>query len=616
MFLLVNIKTKEKIFLEGSTNYIGTYSNANIKIKFTSDLMILLQEEREKIVLIKKLGNILVNNKPILRKILEDGDQIVIGNENYLFMVEENLEQIKTNVSPPFLFLEGDTDQESQNFIKSLMALNNFSQKISSILDFGTLLNVVIELAISIIKTEKGFILLYDNNLENLTIKSTINLEKEIGEETRLEQIISSKVIESLKTEKSIIINNISLNEYPTIKNVIVARLKTHNSIIGYICLINKINHENISTKNSFSNHDKYLIESLSTQAAICIDNAHLYEKIKTETDLRNNLLRYLPRDIVSKVMDSKINLSLIGEMQECSILFADICGFTSISEKLNPKEIVKLLNSYLTIMTKVIFSFNGSVDKFIGDGLMAVFGAPITNPNHALEATMAAVEMKNELESLKEKFFVEFGIKDFTIRIGINTGVAVYGNVGSPQRMDFTVIGDCVNVASRMEKSAPSGGILISQNTYNKVKEYVNAKECQAIIFKGKKEPIKVYEVLDQEKISIIDSSIDNSVRMYSRIQLKTFVSIIKGNFRSNGLIRDISTGGVSIGTVGSYNPGDIVTMTFKLNNNITFRNIKGIVKHIERSMFEAITMGVEFVDFSDERLKELVDFIDAETK
>ncbi|MBC7475496.1 MAG: PilZ domain-containing protein, partial [Candidatus Sericytochromatia bacterium] len=103
---------------------------------------------------------------------------------------------------------------------------------------------------------------------------------------------------------------------------------------------------------------------------------------------------------------------------------------------------------------------------------------------------------------------------------------------------------------------------------------------------------------------------------RMYSRIQLKTFVSIIKGNFRSNGLIRDISTGGVSIGTVGSYNPGDIVVMTFKLNNNITFRNIKGIVKHIERSMFEAITMGVEFVDFSDERLKELVDFIDAETK
>ena len=135
-------------------------------------------------------------------------------------------------------------------------------------------------------------------------------------------------------------------------------------------------------------------------------------------------------------------------------------------------------------------------------------------------------------------------------------------------------------------------------------------------ILFKGKKDLIKVYEVLEQEKVSAIESSNGNSVRMYSRVQLKTFVSIVKGNFRSNGLIRDISIGGVSIGTVGSYNPDDIIVMTFKLNNNITFRNIKGIVKHIEKSMFEAKTMGVEFIDFEEDRLKELVDFIDAENK
>ena len=102
----------------------------------------------------------------------------------------------------------------------------------------------------------------------------------------------------------------------------------------------------------------------------------------------------------------------------------------------------------------------------------------------------------------------------------------------------------------------------------------------------------------------------------MYSRVKAKTFVSITKGTFRTNGLIKDISIGGLSIGTVGSYNPDEIITMNFKLSNNIAFRNIKGIVKHVEKSMFEAITMGVEFIDFPEDKSKELIEYIDSEIK
>lgn len=607
MFLLINTKTKEKIILDKQIS-IGTLANADIKTQFPSDLMSILKPENDTVSAIKKTGVLTVNNKPVITsKILQDGDQVCIGYERFLFLIEENADKLNTNVLPPYLFIEGENDNE--DFIKSLIALNTFSQKVSLILDFSTLLNVITELSVSILKAEKGFLLLCDPNTNVTSIKAAINLEKELENTEKFEKNISKKVLSSFKHEKVIIINKPDMIEFKSINSILAGVMKARNNTIGYLCLVNKE-----KQLKEFTEKDKYILQSLATQAAISIDNANLYEKVKTETDLRNHLQRYLPRNTVSKIMDSKINISLVGELQECSILFADICGFTTISESINPQETVKLLNHYLTSMTKVIFSFNGSVDKFIGDGIMAVFGAPVSNPNHALEATLAAVEMKNQIENLKEKFISEFGIKDFNIRIGINTGSAIYGNVGSPQRMDFTVVGDTVNIAARMEQSAPPGSILISKNTYDKVGEYINAKEWEPISVKGRKGQIKVYEVLELEKVST--GATENSVRMYARVQAKTFVSIMKGTFRTNGLIRDISMGGLSIGTVGNYTPDEIIMMTFKLSNNATFRNVKGIVKHIEKSMFEAITMGVEFVDFPEDKSKELIEYIEAELK
>lgn len=604
MFLLINTKTKEKILLDKEI-YIGNFTNSNVKIQFPSDVMSIFIPKENSFQVVKKVGNLTINTKPVLNKILEDGDQINIGYERYLFLIEESAEKFNTNVLAPYLFIEGDENQEE--FIKNLISINTFAQKVSLVLDYITLLNAVTELSMSILNVEKGFLLLPDPNTNNYSVKSAINLEKELENPEKFDKIISQKVLSSFKSEKVIIIDKPDTIEFKFINSIMVGSLKARNNTIGYLCLINKD-----KKLGSFNERDKYILQTLCTQAAISIDNANLYEKVKNEADLRNNLQRYLPRNTVSKILDSEINLSLVGELQECSILFADICGFTSMSENIKPQETVKLLNQYLTNMTKVIFSFNGSVDKFIGDGIMAVFGAPLTNPNHALEATLAAVEMKNEVENIKAKFTEEFGIKDFNIRIAINSGQAIYGNVGSPQRMDFTVIGDTVNIASRMEKLAPSGGILISKSTYDNVKENINAKEWEPINIKGKKEPIKVYEVLELEKVST--TSVENTVRMYARVQAKTFVSIMRGTFRSNGLIKDISMGGVSIGTVGNYSPDEIIVMTFKLSNNVTFRNIRGIVKHIERSMFEAITMGVEFIDFPKDKGKELIDYIESE--
>jgi adenylate cyclase len=617
LFILINLKTKQKFFLDREITYIGTFENSDIKVEAENDTRVILKEEENNILLLKKLGSVYIGNKPAIKKVLENGDRILIGNDTFIFNILENEEELEDNALHEYLFIDNDaSQQENEKFITSLVALNNFAHQVSSILDFGTLLNVIMELAIKIIKTEKGFLLFYDTKTETISIKAGLNIDKEVEEPDKFNRVISNKILNSLKETSPININSFTINEFPQIKSILAAGLKARNTVIGYICLINKIKPE-----KDFNERDKYLIESLATQAAIAIDNSLLYEKVKNETNLRNNLQRYLPRNIVAKVMENKINLAFVGELHECSTLFADICGFTAISSELKPQQIVSLLNQYLTSMTRVIFSFNGTVDKFMGDGIMAVFGVPLFSQEYAKDAVLAAIEMNKQIDILRNKFLEEFGIKNFNVRIGINTGTAVYGNIGSPQRMDLTVVGDSVNIAARLETHAPPGGILISDKTYEKVKSLVRVSEWEPITVKGKSEPIKVYEVIEKFTPENIGETIDNTMRMHIRVPLKTFVSITKSGARSHGLIRDISIGGVSISTVGNYNPEEEIELTFKLNNNISFRNIKGQVKYIEKSMFEGIhnkmniIMGVEFIDLKNDKSKEIINFINSES-
>lgn len=617
-YLLINNQTKEELIIQNEILHIGINDKSGLKISSRIPLRASIKVINNEVFIIKEQGNITVNDKPVLKKLLEDGDEISFGSEKYIFHELNDYEEEVSSYEAPalseYLFIDGITqNNENEQFIQSLLSLNNFAHQVTSILDFGTLLNVIVQMATRIIKTEKGFLLLREKNSE-LSVKTAINMNKEIEDPELFQKIISEKVLGQMGNLSTIKINSLSINELNNVNSIIVSGLKARNSVLGYICLMNK------QTGDEFDDKDLFLIESLSNQAAIAIENSILYEKVKTESDLRNYLQRYLPRNMVTKILENKIDISMDGKLNDCTVLFADICGFTSLSEKLKPKEIVSFLNQYLTIMTKIIFSYEGSVDKFMGDGIMAVFGVPLTNPDHALGAVTAALEMKKQAAILRAKFYKELGIIDFNIRIGINSGDSVFGNIGSPQRMDFTVIGDNVNVAQRMEANAPRGGILISNNTFERVKNFIKARECGPIKVKGKEEQIKVYEVIDKLKPLELTENNENKMRMHIRVPLKTFVTISKGDIRSNGLIRDISIGGVSIGAVGNFRANEKIDMTFKLSNNSTFRNIKGLIRHVEKSKFEGanskgnIIMGVEFVNLSDDITKELMSFISQE--
>jgi class 3 adenylate cyclase len=210
---------------------------------------------------------------------------------------------------------------------------------------------------------------------------------------------------------------------------------------------------------------------------------------------LKGAFSKYVTKSVVDRIMDHEGGLKLGGEKKEVSVFFSDIRGFTPMSEQLSPEEIVHLLNEYFTEMVKIIFKYEGTLDKFMGDAIMAIFGAPVDLPDHADRAVMASIEMAQKMKELQAKWRME-GKKEVNIGIGINTGEVVVGNLGSLERMEYTAIGDNVNLAQRLESVAEKGQILISSATYERVKHKVIARMLDPIKLKGKSEKVIAYEV------------------------------------------------------------------------------------------------------------------------
>jgi len=208
---------------------------------------------------------------------------------------------------------------------------------------------------------------------------------------------------------------------------------------------------------------------------------------------------RYVSPKVVDQlVQDPTAELRLGGNKQIVTVLFSDVRGFTTLSEQLQPEEVVELLNEYFQTWTDIIFKYDGMVDKFIGDAVMAIFGAPVAHPDDPGRAVKAALDMKAALARLQEKWKAE-GKCTFNIGVGINTGEAIVGNMGSHQAMGYTVIGDTVNLASRLEGKTKdlNAFLLVSETTYQAVKDMVEIKQFQGVTVKGKAAAMSVYEVL-----------------------------------------------------------------------------------------------------------------------
>jgi len=226
----------------------------------------------------------------------------------------------------------------------------------------------------------------------------------------------------------------------------------------------------------------------------------------KQRKQIRSAFQYYLSPQVVEEILKDPSKLKLGGEKKVLTVLFSDVRGFTSISEKLDPEILVSFLNEYLTPMTDLIFQHGGTLDKYMGDAIMAIFGAPLPQEDHPYKACSTAVKMLEELENLKRKWR-EQNLPEIDIGIGINTGPMSVGNMGSAQRFDYTVMGDAVNLASRLEGLNKLYGtrIIISEYTLREVQNLKKAlfvRELDFVAVKGKKEPVKIYELLSLTEV------------------------------------------------------------------------------------------------------------------
>jgi adenylate cyclase len=490
-----------------------------------------------------------LNGKSIQKVFLKHGDKIQIGSSKLTFLINENSpDQAEDSVvltvekdsavdrqivrssplerhgqSQELLVSSEDKNEEkrgksdfalkkerfnSQEYLaelarnnKVLFVLYEISRHLNQIHDFNELLRKIMDLIFMVIDADYGFLVLAGGpNGDNL-IPVVVKHKTEHGKSKReikasrtlIDKVINGKVAlltsnamtdSRLDGAKSVMIQQI--------RSAICVPLWREDKIIGVIQL------DSVRIDNQFNQDDLELLKAIGSQAAMVIEQSALNERIREEERMRNRLQRFHSPQVIEMILKGgEETIDDIMESKEliATILFADIVGFTRLSETMPPREINIILNRYFSRMTDIVFSHGGTLDKYIGDGLMAVFGAPMEKEDDAERAVRTALEIRRQLTAMMKTTSAD---RRFDIRVGLNTGRVVAGNIGSPKRMEYTVIGDPVNVASRLESIAKPNQIIIGEETFGLVKSKFKIQEIGTRKVKGKSSAVMAYEVLE----------------------------------------------------------------------------------------------------------------------
>ncbi|HUT97459.1 MAG TPA: adenylate/guanylate cyclase domain-containing protein [bacterium] len=223
----------------------------------------------------------------------------------------------------------------------------------------------------------------------------------------------------------------------------------------------------------------------------------NMAESLKQSNYIRNAFRLYVSRQVADQIISNpQLHLKQSrGQRREVTIMFADIRGFTSLAEKMLPEEVVAVLNTYLSFLTESVFAYDGTLDKFMGDSVMAVFGAPLDQKHHALRGILAALEMQQGITRLNRER-AKAGLQTVCIGIGMTTGQVIVGNIGSDERLDYTAIGDTVNLASRLEGLACEGQIIVNEEVHRLVRDYIVAEKLEPMMVKGRSASVQSWNI------------------------------------------------------------------------------------------------------------------------
>ncbi len=377
---------------------------------------------------------------------------------------------------------------------RRLAALYRASKLIASEFDLSKRLADVLDTAIEVMEADRGFVLLRDDASNRLRVSVAREMGQDLAASSPSMGVAGKAAIDG---EPVLMTNASSDQEFGMRESIIrqqivsamAVPLRVEDRSMGSIYVDTR------KPDISFNEEDLELFASLAAQSAMAIDNVRLHERMMAEEKKRSNLSRFLSPAIVDQIMQEATTVELGGQKRIVTTMFCDIRGFTKIAEQVPPRVMVDILNEHFSAMTEIVFQAKGTLDKYIGDEIMAVFGAPLSAEDDALRAIKAALEIQAKNAELNVQRAHE-GRPVLHLGIGINTGEVIAGYIGSPMRMEFTVVGDYVNVARRLCDLAKPGQVVAGGPTYEAIKERVDARGIGNVMLEGKAIPVDAYEI------------------------------------------------------------------------------------------------------------------------
>lgn len=446
--------------------------------------------------------------------VLKDGDTIDLGATRCVFIREKTskafaeideqceiiqLSNIRSKVAPKqdrFLPEKEIPDEKAlRTDYEKLRITNELQRDIGLEFDLDRLFNRILDQTFQFLDCDRAMILMSDETGE-LKLRALKTRKRE----ERL--IISSTLIKQVQTERVGVISADALSDdrFDGAESILLQMIRSSmavpilhdNHLMGVMLIDSSV------SINAYSEKDLLLLTSIANQTAQFIKNVEMAKKIESEAVTRERFQRLLSPDLAEMVVSGALMVEQGGESRNATVLFADIRNFTAMSENMDASGVLEMLNEFFELMVEIVFGYEGTVDKFVGDMIMVIWGAPVTHHDDPIRAVRAALKMQSALaefngtrEAMKEP--------PIHMGIGINSGELVAGYIGSSRTMSYSVIGDAVNVASRLCGAAKAGQILISEDTVRLLDKHFEVNELDPLHAKGKSKPLKVYNVLSE---------------------------------------------------------------------------------------------------------------------
>ena len=376
-----------------------------------------------------------------------------------------------------------------------LRLLSEISKTLVTVQPLPQILTRVVDLVFDVVPAERAFLLLRDAADQALTARVLRNRDGSAPQQTTLSRTIVNRVMrervamlaqDALYDSRLDAANSIQAMH---VRSFMCAPLWNRNDVIGVLYV-------DSPRSKRFVAEDLDVFTALANYAAVAIEQSRMSEQLLQESKWRERLQRYHSPGVVNRILlgGSGVGSPLIASERDVTVMFCDIVAFTALCEGMKPYQVAELLNQYFTRMAECLFEHEGTLDKFIGDAILAVFGAPFSQEDHADRAVQAALTMRRslaEMNTLQPE-------RTFRMRIALNSGRALTGDIGSPRRREFTVLGDVVNIASRLESSVcKPDQIIVTRETIERLRVPIPSKSLGPVSVRGRQAEVDIFELL-----------------------------------------------------------------------------------------------------------------------